>query len=183
MGLKALVRRWFEEWSQERTEWEFQSRVDARIQAWENEHLKQQLDAYFDSRFSARLDTLVQARVANRIDDRIDRRIAQWHLKTRTRLTEDAQPPSDDATPSLPPSGPAEVELAETLVTAHELASLLGKSSIGKKYVQTLLKGKEADRSGRTYKYRLGEAAALILLRSRRDRRRRRAHGDPGGQD
>jgi hypothetical protein len=132
---------------------------------WADQNLKTRLDAHFDSRIRERLDVHVRARVANHIDDRIDRRIEQWLQAVEARPVEASTIPS----PPEPPSGPAEVQAADTLVTAAELARYLRGMHIGPTQVRRILRGKEVG-LGRPYTYRLGDAASWILLRKARTR-------------
>ncbi|WP_182901551.1 hypothetical protein [Microbispora sp. H10830] len=158
--LKSLLDGYFTVMATDFVEHKFDIRFFTWADTWADAKLKPRLDSHFDSRLKERLDTHIQARVANRISHHIDRRIAEWLHATRTKPPERTEPGVDDAqTPA-----PAELEPAATLVTAAELASLLRKAHIRAAHVRRLLRGNEAS-SGRPHRYRLGDAAASILLR------------------
>ncbi|QYC45788.1 hypothetical protein Nocox_41225 [Nonomuraea coxensis DSM 45129] len=171
--LKELLDAYFDARADDFIENKFDNRFFTWADLWADKHLTPRLDTHFDGRLNGQLDHLVQARVANRIDDRIDRRIQQWLNATRTQTPEVVLPTAPDlpaaehAKDTAPSPGPAETPLADTLVTAAELAELLRAAGLKARRVRALLKGHEAVK-GRTYRYRLGDAAARILLRQRR---------------
>lgn len=175
--LRSLLDGYFDAKAADFVEEKFDIRFFTWADTWADAKLQPRLDSHFDSRLTKRLDTHIQARVANSISHHIDRRIAQWLHATRTKPPQRTEPGVDDAQAPTP----SESEQAATLVTAAELASLLKKAQIKTARVRALLRGKEAN-SGRPYRYRLGDAAALILLRkgmpAKRNERRRRGRRD-----
>lgn len=166
--LKELLDTYFDARADDFIGEKFDTRFFTWADLWADKNLQSRLDEHFDKRMSRRLDTLVQARVANRIDDRVDRRIKQFFLAFLTQTSESAAHASDSTRPVVSewaePSGSAAPEPAETLVTASELVLLLNQKKIGVKRVRALLKGHEVAPE-RPKKYRLGDAAARILLR------------------
>lgn len=167
--LKELLDTYFDARADDFIGEKFDTRFFTWADCWADKNLRPRLDEHFDKWLSERLDRLVQARVANRIDDRIDRRIKQFLLAFRTQITEGMARAADNPQPAVPESAEssrsAAPEPSEKLVTASELVKLLKQREIGVHRVRSLLKGHEVS-SERPKKYRLGDAAARILLRN-----------------
>lgn len=177
--LKELLDAYFDARADDFIGEKFDARFFTWADLWADRNLRPRFDDHFDDRMNGRLDTLVQARVANRIDDRIDRRIRQHLASICAPAREGAEP--TEAEPALAdgeagaPSSPAGPEASEILVTAPQLEMLLRDARIKAPRIRAILKGHEAI-PGSTNKYRLGDAAARVLLRKGEEvlRRRRR---------
>ncbi|MEU8273546.1 hypothetical protein ACFYOK_03170 [Microbispora bryophytorum] len=175
--LKELLDAYFDARADDFIGEKFDTRFFTWADLWADKNLRPRLDAHFDNRLNGRLDTLVQAQLANRIGDRIDRRIEQYlaAIRTPALAAEEpvvAEPRAAGEDPATPPQ-PTESRVSDTLVTAPQLERLLRDAGIKARRIRKLLKGYEAV-LGHTNRYRLGDAAARILLREGEEALRRR---------
>ncbi|MEU8364891.1 hypothetical protein AB0C27_53650 [Nonomuraea sp. NPDC048882] len=187
----------------------FGAGFDARARAWKDDELKDWFDDWvrnwfddlftvwantwadspgfrekfatnFAAQFHEHLDVVVKARVANEINTHIDRRIEAWLLAVREELlaaaalTDSAAAGNDGGTPDN-----GDRPFADRTATAAELATYLAKGSLQPQQIRKILKGKEIP-GQRPTAYPLGEAAATLLSRRRRQERRPEAdHAEP----